>query len=399
MADIRWAPTAKPTFDTKTITPGGTIGTETFTITINNKDITYTASGGDAVADVVDGLLAAWETADDTIAEYAEMTPSDATTHLALVAQNSGVPITVTSSASGLATLVTATTTAGTGPNDINNADNWSGGAVPGNSDDVYVDNSDIPMLYNLGALSAVTFASVRFGRNLGQNFSCGLPEVNASGGYVEYRATELAAGATSFIVENDSEPRRIKWNFGSVQTAAVVKNAGTSAENNVPAVILRGTHADNTLEVQNGTVGIGYYGGQAATFKTNLISGGEVKFGPDCTLNGTGATYKMTGGDVQVRSNLLTTTIEGGVIRVDDAATVSALTVEAAGTCFYRSTGTCTAATIRSLLDLSEDISGRTFTDLTLDGDGRYVDPGESLTVTNNIQVGSLSRGLASST
>ena len=40
MATVIWRGDAAPVAQVNTVTPGGTIGTETFTVTINGKDIT-----------------------------------------------------------------------------------------------------------------------------------------------------------------------------------------------------------------------------------------------------------------------------------------------------------------------------------------------------------------------
>src|SRR5262245_16386044 len=110
-----------------TLTPGSVSVSDTFTMTINGKGITYTAAVA-TVADVTAGLADALT--NSTIGEFKELTGADGTTVFTLTASKPGVPFTQTSSSVG-GTLSTSTTTANSGPNNWDVAANWSTGSVP----------------------------------------------------------------------------------------------------------------------------------------------------------------------------------------------------------------------------------------------------------------------------
>lgn len=390
MATRAWLGRAKAVAQITTATPGGTIGTETFTLTINGKAISYTAQGGDTVALVVDGLLAAWEAADDDFAEFADATPTDSTTTLTLTGAVAGVPFTVTGSATGSATLTVSTTTACTGPNYWTNTANWSGGAVPVNADDVIID-VPVSILYGLDQ-SAVTLASLVVGSSFTGDAYIGLPRTNPAG-YTEYRDQYLAIGATAVRigVGDGNGSARIKIAFGSVQTSCEVRRASQGAETNVPAVLLTGTHASNAFDVQEASVGLAFYGGETATALTlRLAAAAQVTCGEGATLG------TITGeGSLSVNSSVTTLTQYDGEWRVNGAAAVTTFT-QHGGVLQHRSTGTFATSTIGGTLERSERAAAATMTTATLNPGGRIVDPAATLTFTNGVARGTRVRELS---
>ena len=94
------------------ITPATVEIGDTFTVTINGKSITVTATAA-TVANVIALMVAAIDGTD--IAEFLEITASDDTTSLLLTANTAGVPFVVTSSASngGFGGVAVTTTTQG----------------------------------------------------------------------------------------------------------------------------------------------------------------------------------------------------------------------------------------------------------------------------------------------
>jgi trimeric autotransporter adhesin len=391
MADNRWLGRAKDVAAIFTVTPGGTIGTETFTITLNGKSITYTAVGGDLVADVVDGLLAAWNVADDDFAEFAELTSSDSSTHLTLTAVTKGVEFTtshLTSTASGAGTLVTALTTTATGKNWWNNINNWSAGTVPANTEDIFLDYNDVDILYGLDA-SAVTVASL----NIHATYTgrIGLP-VNNDGGYTEFRDDYLQISATTTDVgKGDGDGSgRLKINYGSNVATINIHKTSESETDDAPAFIFLGTHADNAIELADGTAGLAVYGDETGTLKTITQTGGRLTVGDGATLNGAGSTWDQTGGEsVIYNANMLTVNIHGGTMLTQGSGTITTLTIDAGGRFNLESTGTITTANVYGLIDCTVDQSARTITTLTLYPRGGVVDPGQSITVTNGFAIG----------
>ena len=381
MATRTWLGRAKAVAHILTATPGGTIGTETFTLTINGKSITYTAIGGDTVALVVDGLLAAWQVADDVDTEFAEATVVDSTTLLTITGVVAGNPLTVTGSATGSATLVVATDTAATGPNHWDDLNNWSGGAVPVNSDDVFID-VPVPILYGLDQ-SAVTLDSLTVSAQFANLATIGLPAVNASG-YTEYRDQYLQIGATACTlgVGQGQGSQRIKIDFGAVQTACEVVSTGFAADGVIPAVLLLGSHASNTLDVRAGSVGVAVYGGETATVLTiKAAAAANVQIGEGVTL-----TNLTGGGIVRCDAAITTATQSGGEWFLGGQVTTIAQT---AGQMHYTSAATITTATIAGVLDVSGDPSALTITTCNLNRGGRIVDPQRRVVYTNGIARG----------
>jgi hypothetical protein len=126
MANTIFRGDAKPVAQVVTITPANPEPGDVFTLTINGKSINYTAEEA-SVADVVDGLVAAWN--ESTIPEFAEVTAAavdsdddDESDYLTLTADTPGVPFEVTASATdggGFLIVVTTVTAGSPGQNEI----------------------------------------------------------------------------------------------------------------------------------------------------------------------------------------------------------------------------------------------------------------------------------------
>ena len=107
-----WRGDAPAVAQVSRITPATVEIGDTFTVTINGKSITVTATAA-TVANITALMTAAIAASD--IPEFQEVTAADATTSLTLTANTAGVPFVVTSSASngGSAGVAVTTTTAG----------------------------------------------------------------------------------------------------------------------------------------------------------------------------------------------------------------------------------------------------------------------------------------------
>ena len=377
MATVYFRGDTPATSDVWTITPGGTIGTETFTVTINGKSITYTATGGDAVADVVDGLVAAWNAS--TTTELTEYDATDSTTHMTLTADTAGVPGTISSSATGSATNVAANTTAATGPNFWSEANNWSGGAVPVNSDTVILENSDVDILYGLDQ-SAVTLTL--FDVRESYIGDIGLPQRNTAG-YLEYRDTELQIGATNFLMSGGGS--RTQIDLGSASNTTDIRNTGQRSDQNYPAMTVRGTSISQ-LSVYRGDVGVALLASETATITTLDVGFIEAP-DSDVVLSlgsgvGTLTTFNQSGGDVYCQSNITTMNADGGILTLDKTATIGTYNGDG-GIVYYQSTGTLTTANIGSdaVLDFSRDLGSRTVSDCHVSRDATINDPFKTVT------------------
>lgn len=389
MANVRWIGGAAATADVWTVTPGGTTANEDFTVSVGTRSITVTAGGSDTVAQIVDKLVAAWEAAAEDYTEFAELTPTDSTTHMTLTGTTAGVAYVVTSSASGSATCVSANTSPATGPNHWNEPTNFDGGALPTTGDSVYIENTSNSILYGLEA-NTDTFALLEIAANVNPGFTIGLPSINAAG-YPEYRPQYLYAEATECRIGRGEGQgsSRIKIDFGAIQTAVHVVRTGTSQQQGLPPCLLIGTHADNELYVgQNANVGVAFHGGEAATFKT-VSSAGTLYLGDGCTLT----TVTCTGGTLRRGSNCTTHAQFGGTSTIDGSATATTLTIQG-GTCRYNSTGTTGTVnlggtTVTAILDCTADQRARTFTTFNLLANSILRDPNRTITYTNGIAWG----------
>lgn len=379
MATRRWVGNAPAKAQINTITPANVGIGNTFTVTINAKAITFTATAG-TVANVTAGLTALLRASE--WGEFTEITWTDSTTHITATANTAGKPFTQTSSATGgTATNTTATTTASSGPNDLNLAANWSGTTLPTTGDDVIFDNSDIDVLYNLSALSAETMLTVLVDRTFRGRI--GLPEINEDGDeYVEYRAQYLTWGATTQTV-NTAGPR-CKISNAAVQTALTIDSEGQS-EDELPCILWKGTHASNVVTVLRGDVGVAFYGGESAVIATLTIgfqdsqtSDATVYVGTPTTLT----TVTMHGGDVTINSAATTVTKRAGTLTIRGTGAYTTITSHD-GTTKYQSSGTVTTFNIASLVEFLAGV-GRTITNSNGFPGGKVVDKGRSVTWTN---------------
>jgi hypothetical protein len=290
------------------------------------------------------------------------------------------------------ATFALTTPTASSGPNDVSVPGNWSTGSLPANGDSVYLTSSAVPLLWNLDALAAVTPALVQGDSTFTANV--GLPRTNPNG-YPEYRPQYLQfSGATAFnlVVGAGGGSQMLQFDFGAGQVAANVAAPGSPSVQGRPAVILKGTHAANTLNVTLGNVGSAIDPGEVSTWAT--VSSGyqsspttdvTLLLGAGCTLT----TITQDGGQLTVQSNTTTHTVRGGAATILGAATVGTLDVEN-GTVYDQSTGTKTTVTVGPFgtIDARSNPQTKTYTNTTVNGGGTLLDPNKTITFTNPISV-----------
>lgn len=298
-----------------------------------------------------------------------------------------------TTHGAGAATTFSASeTTAATGRNHWNNADNWSTGSVPANSDDVYIEGSGVPIKYGL-AQSSVTLASLNI-NNTDQDFFIGLPDTNQDAGtnenpilgevtaYAEFRAQELAISATTITIDSDCTLLRI--NTGSNQTTVNVARVG-GEQNGVPALRLAGGHTSNAYYVAAGSVGIAYDGASTATIDALGITGDRAIVRCGAGVTWSTATITHQAGTLYLASNWQTINQFGGAIYNQAAATGTTLT-QRGGVFYQQSTGTLGTADISGTFDCSRNAKAKTTTNVTIRAKGKLLDPNGSHTETNGI-------------
>lgn len=215
--------------------------------------------------------------------------------------------------------------------------------------DDVYLDYSDSDILYGLSQ-SAVILNSL----NIAATFTgtIGLPKTNADGtAYPEYRTDYLAIGAVSVLIGQGpgSGSSRLKLNFGSTINTTNVLRTATGAESDLPAVLLKGTNAYNTLNVDSAdtcSVGVAVFGGETATLSVLKVDGSaDLRGGAGLTvttltqddgtllLAGAVTTWNMNGGSAEIDSGGVTTlTIYGGSVTWNSTGALGTCTVTGTG-------------------------------------------------------------------
>lgn len=402
MGNVIWKGGAAAVAQVTTCTVGGTIETDDiFKITIGTKTLSVTA-GSTVAATVATTIAAAFNALSSTqYPEFAEITAlATSGGALTLTADTAGKPFTVTlatteagGGAADSQTWGQAATTASAGPNDWSTAGNWSGGAVPVNSDDVYFEDSDVDCLYGLDQ-SAVTLTSLNVRKSYIGRIGLGRTDEND---YVQYRDTYLKIGATTINIgqgEGDGSGRT-KINVGSVQTTLNQYGSGSPEDEGVPAVLFLGTHASNAVNVTGGSFGAAVYGGEVATISALKISTADGADTPEvvCGLGVTLGTVLNYGGvlacDATTAAITSITQYDGSITINGKTNAVTALTLYG-GTVYYNSSGTCTAATVgnQGTLDFRRDPRAKTVTQLNCYAGAAVYDTIAVTTLTNGIDL-----------
>ena len=369
MSTRRWLGNAAAVKDLWTVALSGTVASQTYSMTINGKSVTYVAGGGDTVATILAGLVANWNAS--TILEFTELTAAGvgtvgSYTGMTVTQDVAGRPTTITVATGGAATFTITNTTAATGPNFFDNSQNWSGGSAPANSDTIVFDNGTVGCWYNINT----SLTGITMNVNPGYSGTIGLPQINSLG-YAEYRTTNLTfAGGTV----NLKSPTLQQCNlaFGANTATVRVLATGSRLSQYIPVVLITGGNGSSALYITQGDVALAYYQGQTATFPT-VDTGYLTSPNTDVQFTaGSGATLTTivkNGGVATLYAGATTITQgpAGGTLTLADSSAVTTLNVQN-GTCNLSTTGT--VATINLYANAT----------LTADSDPR------AKTVTNNI-------------
>ncbi len=387
MSIITYIGAAQPTIDIWTFTPGSLGSPPTsnlFTITCNGKSYTYTALVGDTVASICTALQALLSAS--TFGEFTQYTWTATSTTVVGTRNAIGIPGTFTQAhgnggGAGTPTFTAVNTVAATSANDVGNTADYSGAALPVNSDTLIVDSQSPSLLYNASALSGVTLTLLDIRGSF--TGAAGLPVANPLG-YREYLPTQFTVSATTIKVGagGGQGSGRLRLNVGSVQTALQVFATGSSLDSGVEALQFAGSSTSNTLDISGGTVGIAPYGGDAGKFSTITISAGSVH----CYESSVIVSVTQSGGAVQLDSGFSGSYVmSGGSATIIGAITSTALTIGNGTVVLGNVSGTVTTITLNpgGTLDLSQDVSAFTATGVVLNG-GTVIDPANRMTVTN---------------
>ncbi|HEX4132484.1 MAG TPA: hypothetical protein VHZ24_20805 [Pirellulales bacterium] len=366
MATVRFTGNAQAVAQIETLTVGGTIEAgDLFIMTINGKSLVVVAPDTDA-SDTAAAIANAWCAC--TIAEFREAAAVATDATIALTAKTAGNPFLVsvgTVEADGTPaddqTFTQATTVPSAGPNDWSQPANWSNGSTPVSGDDVYLDQSDIDVLYGLDQHS-VSLNSLQIAANF--SGQVGLPDANEL--YVEYRDRTLRIGAANVVIGAGpgSGSQRLRLDTGDGATTVSVVNTGTPLDNDSPALLWIGSNAANVLDVSRGSVGVALAPGETAqvsaqvgSHSMNSDGDADVRFGPGVTFGG----LKQNGGRVEINSDIELIEKTNGELTVSAGAITTLKNF--GGTLFYNSSSALGIATIggRGRLDFSQDLSPKT--------------------------------------
>lgn len=208
MAIKRWIGGAVAFADVWTITVAGTWASgDTVTISVGNKDLVITLGGAastlvaDIATEIKNAISAAsnaspgtgftWSHGGQQFREFTEFTATVLGAVVTITGVTAGVPIglVVTEVTAGDGTATEANTVVATGPNHLDNADNYFGGVLPVDNDDLYIDTGAVSILYGLTYFRAnnIDLNVYITGDWIGQ---LGLPAIRTitGGEYAEYR-------------------------------------------------------------------------------------------------------------------------------------------------------------------------------------------------------------------
>ena len=394
-----WLGNAVATKDQWTLTIGGTWAAgDTITLTALSKTLVITFQTGYlTLAAVAVSVSQAYNSQPFTdplasvtpsnggtaIAEFGELTAVAGATTVTLTATTAGKPMPTfsVSKSSVSGTVSIAHTTTATGPNFWDNAANWTS-AVPVTDDDVVIDRP-VSILYGL-AQSGVTLSTLTISPRFDQTCALGLPSRNPLG-YEEWRATELAIGATTVTITTSSG--LIKINFGSVQTAVTVYSTGSTQDAGRNACQLRGSHAANVLNVlsysSNAIADVGWAANSeaGAVLATVRQDAGTVTIGQNVTLT----TFTKNGGTAHVYCAGTTLSNSGDTYLWSGAWTT---VISYGGTIFDLSAQTITTLTLNNSAVYNSDgnVAGKTITNCTMNDSTSIVDTAGRLMFTTPI-------------
>ena len=314
------------------LTIGSSTVGHTFITTIGGtKAVTYVAVAGDTTVTITSAILDLLQ--DETSGEFSELTFAEGSTtsKIYVTGPDDGAPITVTLSGTG--TYTQATLTANTSPFDVADTANYDTVALPGVGDTLVVEDSDIPLLYNLASLvNAFTF--IRKRTHTGQ---IGLPTTSV-GGYPEYRATHLELAGTSVTIETGADlvgSIRIK----STGAASTYTIQGTGAATiDAEPVEVYNTAATSVVRCIASGVAFAPLSGQAGSITTLTGEQSSIRVGSGATL--VNATFKNCSWRVGTSLTTLTQ-LEGGNGEVEGSAACGNSGLKLfSGYCTWTSTG-----------------------------------------------------------
>lgn len=376
-------------------TPANVESSDVFTLTLTADDGTTAAASFTAtaatVANVTAGLAAAWNASTHRLLQ--NITATDMTTYVKLVADTAGEPFSVASSTTdgggtNTQTLTKTSQTASVGGSDAGLAGNYYGNALPGNSgDSMTIDGRNGAALAYGKNLSAKTLDSLRILLSNPYNVGLAPSSTNPTAEYLRVSATSMKIGERPGDGSSPSGASFVAIDTGTNQTTATVYDSNQTGVNGLPAVLLKGVHASNVLNlVGNAHVGVAVLNpGETSTFATinQDGAGSRLTIGSGVTLT----TLTQTNGFAELRCAATTVTQDGGELKTTGSGAITTLKV--GGTADLQSTGTITTLEVMgtgNAILANQDVA-RTVTTIKLHKGARLNIAASNLTITNPIQ------------
>ena len=378
MADIFWEGGADPVAQVSTGTITGMDGTpadNTFIVTIGG--VAISAVGDTDIATTATALRTALNAS--THPYFSTITWSGSAGSIIGTADTAGVPFTAAMSETGAGSGsigAFSTGTSSAGPNDWSSAANWSGKAVPGGSDNVYITGG--PSIC-WGLATSGTKASTTIGQTYTgkvgldtRTFATNADASSASTAAPEYRQAYLQPVTTLLSIGEHVGPgkatgsTRLMIDTSTTATTTIIYNtAKTASETTMAPLRMIAASSTSDTEVRGGIVGIGTdQWTEAPQIDNLLVSGGQVY--ARCRID----EAKISGGTVvlhQLTGTLATLEVSDGTATTEGTQAVTTLRIEG-GTVFANSSGTIGTANMQGgTLDMSGAKVARTITALNL--------------------------------
>lgn len=255
-----------------------------------------------------------------------------------------------------------------TGPNFYNNTANWSLGTLPVVTNDVIVDGALPGILYGLSP-SLVLFNSLTITSEFNTSDSAiGLPEINQTHGYPEYRPRYLSVSTSKLIIGTGSGKGspRININLGNVTCETVVHKtgAGTVA---APSVNILNNNASSKFTILQGIAQVG----DRSSGAVGLFSEVYVAEGATLTIGANTVSTTVTNvGTLHAYGNIGTLKQLKGLATINDCGITTALIIEGGhnlSTLVYKSDNTIPDLSLGGHFDASQDPRSVTLTSLTV--------------------------------
>jgi len=280
MAIAYFTGTADAVAQVTTVTVGGVLAGETFTLSVGGVAIASHTDADTVIATTVAALVSAWNAS--THPYGTAVSAVDASPDITLTADTAGVPFTVTvNTPGGAATLVITgdPTTASAGPNDLSTEDNWTGGGgsggKPAATDTVEFKDTDVDVCWGLTELNGVAldglFIHQTYTGRMGLDYAAFA--TSADGRTVDTSKQEYRSTRAQFPMNGATKRFHIGWHEGPGTPAGsqqiyllmdgsgeiIVHNTATvSSQSGRPSVDIDTTSASTNLIVREAPAGVG---------------------------------------------------------------------------------------------------------------------------------------------